>query len=140
MALPIHAGAEIPEHFGAVADEYQRVRQLRLDMDKEVALVKARETELREHLISGLAKSRENGGDTGAAGMRYRVQIVDKEKVTVDSSQWDEFFKFVSDNGRWDLIQRRVSDKPLKELMEEGVKVPGASRILIPDVSVTKIA
>ena len=126
-------GAPLPETIGACADYYAEVRALRLAMDKEVAEVKARETEIREHIINTLSKS----ADTGAAGLRYRAQVVVKD--TPRLSDWAAFTAAVQQTGRFDLMQKRLSDAAIKELWADGVTVPGVELVKIPDVSITKI-
>jgi hypothetical protein len=134
--LKYQAGAPMPENMGAVADLYMEVRTIRLAAEKEIEPWKARENELREHMIQNIAKSRDEGGDTGAAGRVYRVQIKDKEVPKV--TDWRAFHAYVAETGRFDLLQKRVSDKPVMELLDEGA-VPGVEGMFVPDVSVTKI-
>jgi len=126
-------GAPIPPSVGLCADLYAEVREMRLAMDKHVATVKARETELREHIIANLSKS----DDTGAAGKRYRAQIVMKEKPSL--TDWSAFTAFVKKSGRFDLMQKRVADKAVKDLWEAGEDVPGVERFNAIDVSIQKI-
>lgn len=130
-------GGPIPQNMGSVVDLYAEVRELRLAMEKEVDPFKKRESELREHMIQNIAKSREDGGDTGAAGRTHRVQIRDKEVVRVND--WKPVHEWIAEHGRFDLLQKRLSDKPVKELLESGTAIDGLETMLIPDVSITKI-
>lgn len=131
-------GAPIPEHMGQTVDLYAEVRELRLAMDKEVARVKERETELRNHMVANLEKSVESGGDTGASGLRYRVQI--KTKTSARVTDWEKVYDYVAVNDRFDLLQKRVNEKAILELIEEGHTFEGGvERVHIPDVSITKV-
>lgn len=123
----------MPASIGLCADEYSRVRELRLAMQKLVDNVKERESEIREHIIQNLSKS----DDTGAAGKRYRAQIVIKPQPRL--SDWDKFTQFVAENNRFDLMHKRVADKPVKDIWEEGGEVPGVEAFNVVDVSITKI-
>ena len=67
-------GSPLPKSIGLCADLYSDVRALRLMMEKEVEAVQARETEVKNFIIDNLSKS----DDTGAAGKRFRAQIVMK--------------------------------------------------------------
>lgn len=129
-------GAEIPANMGAVVDLYAEVRAIRLEMDKEVEVFRKREAELREHMIANIAKSRDEGGDTGAAGRKFRVQIKDKQAVKVND--WRELHEYIAFTGRFDLLQKRPSDKAILELMETE-ECPGVEVMLLPDISVTKL-
>ena len=134
---PSLPGAAIPDSMGAVADEYALTKNFRLAMEKVVEPVKQRESELREHMIRNLEKSRDEGKDTGAAGRLYRVQIKDKETPKVNN--WNEFWDFIAVNKRFDLLQKRTSDKAIMDMVEANQMPPGVETVLIPDVSVTKV-
>jgi len=112
-------------------------RQFRLAMEKVVEPVTERESELRQHMIRNLEKSRDEGKDTGAAGQFYRVQIKDKETPKVNN--WQEFWDFIAVNKRFDLLQKRTSDKAIMDMVEADQMPPGIETVLIPDVSVTKV-
>src|ERR1700704_4488428 len=98
---PLAVGSPMPQSIGRCADFYNDVRALRLAMDKEAEAIKARESEIREHIIANLSKSQ----DTGAAGLRYRAQIV--MKVVPKLADWAGFTAFVQKSGRFDLLQKR---------------------------------
>lgn len=126
-------GAPLPGSIGLCADLYAEVRELRLAMQKHVDEVQAREREVREHIIANLSKS----DDTGAAGKKYRAQIVTKLKPSL--KDWDAFTAFVAKNQRFDLLQKRMSEKAVLDMLEEGESVPGIERFNAVDVSITKI-
>jgi len=134
---PNKPGDPIPESMGAVADEYAQTRNFRLAMEKVVEPVQSRESELREHMVRNLEKSRADGKDTGAAGRLYRVQIKDKEIPKVND--WNKFWDFIAVNRRFDLLQKRTSDKAVMDMVEADQMPPGIETVLIPDVSVTKV-
>lgn len=130
----LEVGAALPLSVGRCADLYHEVRELRLAMEKEVAVVEAREKEIKEHIINSLSKS----DDTGAAGLKYRAQIVMKAVPRI--AEWGVFCSWVRKNDRFDLLQKRVSEAPIKELWAERESVPGIEKVNVPDVSITKIA
>lgn len=127
------AGQEMPRSLGLCADEYHEVRTLRLSMEKVVKQVTDREAEIREHLISNLSKS----DDTGAAGKKYRAQIVSKDVPKLND--WKALTAFVAEHDRFDLIQKRLSEKAVLDMLEQGEDVPGVEKMKIPGVSITKI-
>jgi hypothetical protein len=130
----------MPPSLGRCADLYHDVRELRLEMDKQIAAVKAREVEIREHIIGNLAKSRDGGGDSGAAGLRFRAQVVDKDVFKLASGDgWQRFTRWVRESDRFDLLQKRLSEKAVQALVAEGMDVPGVEHMLAPDVSITRI-
>lgn len=123
----------MPPSIGLCADLYSEVRELRLAMQKHVDAVKQRESEIREHIINNLSKS----DDTGAAGKRYRAQIVTKDVPAL--KDWDAFTDYVIAHGRFDLMQKRLSDRAVKDMWEEGQDVPGVEKFRTVDVSITKL-
>lgn len=125
--------APMPPSIGLCADEYAEVRALRLAMQKEVDEVEARERKLRDHIIENLSKSL----DSGAAGLRYRAQIVTKQKPTV--TDWGKLSEYVLANGRLDLLQHRISDKAVTDMWGAGEDVPGVEKFNAVEVSITKI-
>lgn len=130
-------GAPMPAAMGRCADLYHDVRELRLLMEKEVEKVQKRETEIREHIVANLSK----GSDTGAAGLKYRAQIVSKDvpKVSEERGGWPALFAFIAKYNRFDLLQKRLGDKAVKEMWEAGQLPPGTEIMKVPDVSITKI-
>jgi hypothetical protein len=130
----IEVGAPLPASIGLCADEYHHVRELRLAMDKEVAQVKARENEIREHIINSLSKSQ----DSGAAGLKYRAQIVQKRTFRV--VDWGALHSWVRKNDRFDVLQKRLNETAAKDFEEaERLALPGTEPVTIPEVSITKI-
>ncbi len=130
----LEVGAPLPESIGRCADLYSEVRALRLAMDKEVDAVKKRESEIREHIINSLSKS----DDTGAAGLKYRAQIVMKKTVKVN--EWPVLWSWAKKNDRMDTFQKRLNETMAKDFLEqEGRVLPGCEVINVPDVSITKI-
>jgi len=126
-------GAPLPASLGPCVDLYKEVQELRLAMQKEVDAVKARESEIKQHIIDNLSKS----DDTGVAGKRYRAQIVTKATPAV--SDWDKVWDFIRENDRTDLVQKRINDKAVKEIWEAGEEVPGVDKFNSVDVSVRKV-
>ncbi len=126
-------GGPIPETPGRAADLLHEVTALRQAMQKDADYVKARETELRDHLIATLDAS----DDTGASGLRYHAKILRKTKPTAVS--WNEIYDYVAENDRFDLLQRRLSDKAVMEIIDNGETIPGVGKIIVKSVSITKI-
>lgn len=129
-------GSPLPTSMGRCADLYHDIRDLRLAMENEVKEIKARESEIKEHLINNLTK----GEDTGAAGLRYRAQIVTKRKPILSPDGWGAFTSWIRKNNRFDMLQKRLSDKAVMDFQEEeGRTLPGLEIMNVPDVSITKI-
>lgn len=131
-ANPLEVGAPLPKSIGKCADLYKEVQNLRLAMDKEVEAVKKRESEIKEHIIANLSKS----DDTGAAGLRYRAQIVMKDSPRC--LDWPALWAYIAKHNRFDLLQKRLGDKAVMDTLADN-SIPGVEVIRVPDVSITKI-
>lgn len=123
----------IPEAIGPRADLYHDVRELRLAMEKEVAAVAAFEKSVKDSIINDLSVSE----NTGAAGLRYRAQVVPKREPTVED--WSKLWTHIQMTGEFDLLQKRVATTAVKERWEAGVDLPGVGAVNVKDLSVTKI-
>lgn len=130
---PLALGGPLPPSIGRCADLYSDMRTLRLSMEKEVEAVKAREHEIREWIIGNLSKS----DDTGAAGLRYRAQIVEKEVPR--AMDWPAVHGYIQKTGRFDLLQKRLGEKAVMDMVADKQAIPGIEIVKVPDVSITKI-
>lgn len=133
MKQEYKTGAPLPASIGLCADLYAEVRELRLAMQKHTDEMKARESEIREHIIDNLSKS----DDTGAAGKRYRAQVVTKLKPAL--VDFNAYCNYVVQTLRFDLWQKRINERAVLDMLEEGESVPGIERFNAVDVSITKI-
>lgn len=136
LADPLLVGSPMPKSLGRCADLYHDVRDLRLLMEKECEAIKARETEIQEHIIRTLPK-----GDTGASGLRYRAQIKMEDKPQVDETKggWPALWEFIAASKRFDLLQKRLGEKAIADMWEQGEAVPGVAVVHVPKLSITKI-
>ena len=123
----------IPPTIGRVADLYKGVTAIRLLMEKEVKKVRARESELKEHMIDNLSKS----DDQGAVGLKYRVQLTKTVKpVTKD---WEQVYDYIVENDRFDMLQKRLGDRAVLDIYEETGYMPkGIEKFNAIGISVTK--
>lgn len=127
--------AEPPASLGACVDLYHEVKELRLQMEKQLAGgVKALENALKEHLIANLSKS----DDTGIAGRKYRAQVVSARKIKV--ADWGVFHSWIRKNDRFDMLQKRIAETAASDWVDQEKRMlPGTEIVNIPDLSVRKI-
>jgi len=124
---------KIPTGLGACADLLYRVREERLNMQRDVKEYEDFEKELKRHLIDNLPKS----DATGAAGKVARVQIeVEAQPVVED---WDKFYTHIKKKGEFDLLNRAVNRAAVRERWDAGKPIPGVGKFNATKVSVTKV-
>lgn len=127
-------GGPMPKDIGRCADLYADVRELRLAMEKEVAEVKKRENEIKDHIIENLDKTE----DTGAMGLSYSARVVTKPVPKI--GDWGVFTSWIRKNDRFDMLQKRLSEKAVKDFWEEEDRdVPGVEKFNHVDLSIRKL-
>ena len=77
--------------------------------------------------------------------LRYRAQRTEKTvpKIRHDDDNpgvgWPQLWAYIAQTNRFDLMQKRLSDKAIKDMWDADEDVPGVERMIVPDVSITKI-
>lgn len=137
---PLKVGSALPQSMGRCADLYHDIREMRLAMEKETEEIKARETEIQEHIIATLS----TGDDTGAAGLKYRAQVVVKPKPRLLTGEggdgWGIFTSWVRKNDFFNMIQKRLNETAIQEWSDAERRMPpGVERVNVKTLSITKI-
>ena len=123
---------EPPPTLGACADELFTLREEKSRLAALVKAVEAKEAAVREKLIAELPKSDQEG----AIGKLAKAVIKTDEVPQVED--WQAFYAYVGKKKRFDLLQKRLSDAAIREVWEDGQKVPGVGTFRVVKVSVTK--
>jgi hypothetical protein len=107
-------------------------KQERLGLQKQVDLLKEKESALTQEIIDTLPKS----SATGVAGRVAACRVVTKEVPTV--TDWEALYAFIKKNNAFELLQRRLSVPAVTERWEEDVTVPGVGTFTEVKLSLTK--
>lgn len=131
-------GFKIPKTHGACADLLYATRADRLALAKDLAVLEAKEFQLKLHLINSLPKS----DSSGVAGKVARVTISTKTVPTV--KDWNKLYKYMASQvaknpGILGMLQRRVNAKAVEEMWDARVKVPGVEPFDAPTVGINKL-
>ena len=116
-------GAPLPKSLGQCADFYHEVQELRHAMAKE---------EISNHIVESLPV-----GDSGAIGHKYKAVVTSTEKATADD--WEAIYDYVHQFDRYDLLGKSLNAKAVKEMWDNGEKVPGVQKFHAKKLSITKI-
>lgn len=122
----------IPKTLGACADLLWDMQQRRYDLQHQAEAIEKDEAKLKEHIIANVPK-----GDTGASGKHHRVTVETKPIVKVED--WEKVYAYVRKNNDFSLLQRRIGEARLKEIWDDGKKVPGVVGDSVAVVRVNKI-
>lgn len=130
--VSLKVGAPLPKSLGACVDAFKEVSELRLDMDKDVKKIKARENEIKEHLIENLSVS----DTTGVSGLKFKAQVTSEPQPTAED--WEDIYDYIVEHDRFDLMGKSLNSKAVKDMWAEKKKIPGVGSINVKKLSVTK--
>lgn len=130
---PKNQGFKLPKSLASCADLLYETKAKRLEVQKIVEELQARETALREHLINNLPKS----DATGVAGKIARATVTLKEVPRVED--WDKLWSHIKKTGAFEILQKRISSAAVEERWEAGKKVPGVEKFNAVTISLNKV-
>lgn len=87
-------------------------------------------------LEADVLQTLEEEGLAGGAGKEVTATIVESVKPNVE--EWDEFYKYISENDYWHLLDRRPSVLGCRELFEMGQRIPGVVPFVKKSIRLTK--
>ena len=108
-----------PVSIGPAIDQLNALREKKRKLEAQVSEVEAEYKDLEELLMEKL----ESEGSRTGAGKTASVSI--SHSVVGNVTDWDKFNAYVKKTGFFHLFQRRVSDTAVRELFEQGKKIPG---------------
>ena len=123
---------ESSQDIGPVIDALYALREMRLGMQKKVDELKAEELNMRNAIFDKLAAL----GLTKASGTVATAGIKVSNIPLVED--WDALQEYIKKTGEFDLLQKRISVTAWRARFEEGVEVPGVSKVEDVDISLTR--
>ena len=128
----------VPATLGEAIDKLHTLAKAREEkqakFDKEIAAEKLLETEIEQHILLLLQKM----NLSGSRGKTAQVSI--KPKTVPQVQDWLAVFEWVRENNQFPLIQKRLATTAWKEMVEDGVVIPGIKSETFSTLSVTKIS
>lgn len=125
---------KLPKTLAACADALYETRAKRLEVQKIVDDLQARESALREHLIDNLPKS----DATGVSGKLARATVTVKELPRVED--WDKLWAHIKKTGAFELLQKRLANAAVEERWEHNKQVPGVGKFNAVSISLNKVS
>jgi hypothetical protein len=114
----------------SIADEYNEARKARLEADKKVEFLKARETELKERII----KLMQSTGEDSMGGDACVVFLNRKDEP--QATDWQAIYTYIAANDAFELLHRRLTATAIKERKENGENIPGIAWYPVYSLSV----
>lgn len=132
--MVIDLDRELPQSLGECVDYLRDLRDLRIAIEKEAALIAEKESATKRHILAALS---EQAGTTGVAGKRYRAQRTERRVASV--KDWTALYGWIRDTGRFDVLQKRLLNSAVIDMWEADEDVPGCEPAIVVDLSVTKV-
>lgn len=127
------AKLKIPKNLGLAADRLYEVKNARLAAQQELKPLGAFETELKEHIINTLPKSRAEG----IAGRVARATIKKRSIPRIEDEK--KFMAFAKKAGNEDLFKIVPNQAAIEERWEQGQKIPGVGTFEVISVGINKL-
>lgn len=117
---------------GAKIDALYALREMRLGIERKVKELKEEEVKARNDIFDLLATM----GLTKASGAVATCGIKVSNVPLVED--WDLLWDHIRASGEFDLVQKRISVTAWRARFEDGVTIPGVSKVEDVDISLTK--
>ena len=116
-------------------DAFKAARDMRLEEQRKVELLKKQEHELQYGIINFL---QEHPEINGLMGSTHKALIKESEVPIV--TDLDALQAYIVENDAWDIVQNlRPSAPAIRDRWEDGVEIPGIGKATDTKLSVTKI-
>jgi len=131
---------------GSIADKIyaldQEIKQVKTDLSKTKEakrLVKL--DEKRKDLEAQCFEILKENNLQGAKGKTGQISITEKVVATPEeeSGGWDAIYKYIHKNKAYHLLNKALKQESVKELWEEGKKIPGIGKFHKRSLSVRKV-
>ena len=117
---------------GQKIDTLYQLRAQRLEIEKQVNELKAREATAKQEIIDTLKSLSLEGakGAAATAAITYKV----KPNVT----DWDAVYTYIRENNMFALLHKAITASLWTALRDDGIVVPGTEPMALADLSLTK--
>ena len=106
-------------NIGTLIDQLHEKREAKRALENQLKALEEEYKLLEEKLLIKFDQE----GTTKGAGRLASASV--SESVVGNVTDWDKFHAFIKKTGHFHLLQRRTSDAAVRELFEQGKKVPG---------------
>lgn len=113
------ARALVPIQIGPTIDKLNDLREAKRKLEAQVSEIEGQYKDLEEALMDKLEAE---GSDKGS-GKHASASIT--RNVVGNVTDWDKLNAYVKKTGYFHLYQKRLSDPAVRELFEQGKKIPG---------------
>lgn len=130
----VRKAAKPEVNVGKEIDRYYKMRAKRLELEKKAEEMRKEEREVKSHLIMQLGSY----GLDRAAGKTASVSV--KTKLCPRVESWPDAHAWLRENDLLHLLQKRWNESAVRELWEDGIKIPGVQPEPVVDLNLSKIS
>jgi hypothetical protein len=123
---------ELPDNIGDCIDLAYTLRAERLEKEKEIAVMRKREEDLRNHIFNSF----DMANIEGARGKIATASVT--EELKPEPKDWDQIWAYIVENSAFELMEKRIARVAYRELFEAGVLVPGTEAFMHKKLSLVK--
>lgn len=108
-----------PIKIGSAIDQMYALREQKRALEAKIEVIQAEYNELEQQLMDKMKAEDTNSGKGKKASVSITYSVVG------NVTDWDKVYAYVKKTGFFHLFQRRLSDPAVRELFEQGKKIPG---------------
>jgi hypothetical protein len=117
---------------GEIIDLLYARRNARLEQERQTKVLKAEEAVCKAAIIAKLEAVGLDGGKGHDAIAAVYITEMPKPE------DWDAIEEYVVLNDSFDIFQRRLSPVAIRARWEQGLEIPGISKVDVTELSITK--
>lgn len=119
---------------GKLIDKLFELREEKKRLNAKIKDIESEVDQLKNDLFQRLDKEESTVG-------RGQLASCSVTETTVPAVEdWDQVHGWIAENDGLYLLQRRLNSAPFRELLAQGVDIPGISPMPIRDISIRKIS
>jgi len=123
---------KIPITLGKKIDNLYELRSERLDAERAIDAMKAKESLLKEAILAHLTSEKAQRASGKLATASANLRVVGKVQ------DWTAVWNWAREADAPDIFQRRLNNKGWLDRVEDGAKIPGIERDTVIELSITK--
>lgn len=121
-----------PKTVGQCIDSMYAMREQRLNLQKQVELMKKEEAAIEAHILNQFSKAEIRG----AKGTTATGSVTAKTVYSI--ADWPTFIGWVAKHKAWDILYKQAGQTALRERFDNGQEVPGIEAFEKIGLSLTK--
>jgi len=116
----------------ALIDEYNKVREARLEMGRQLDKLERQENQMEVRIITAMKEQHLTAAGANTCLVRLHSKDVPHVK------DWNLLYEHIKSTESWELLQRRVTPTAIADRWNMDVEIPGVERFPIESLSISQ--